>query len=69
MLDGLDYVGLEDHLMMIGREFLGDDAGVVGLVEIFVLETDGEGLDRAGTGAGHHGDYGGGIDSAAEESA
>src|ERR1019366_6093456 len=63
MLDGLDYVGFEDHLMMIGREFLGDDAGVVRLVEIVVLETDGEGLDRAGTGAGHHGDYGGGIDS------
>src|SRR5208337_3007584 len=68
-VDGLDYVGFEDHLMMIGGETLSDDAGVVSLVEIVPGETDAEGLDGAGTGAGHHGDHGGRIDSAAEESA
>ena len=31
MLDGLDDVGLEDHLVMIGGEFFGDDASVVRL--------------------------------------
>ena len=69
MLDGLDDVGLKDHLVMIGAEFPGDDASVVGFVEIVFFEADGESLDRAGTGARHQGNDGGGIGAAAEKGA
>ena len=54
---------------MIGAELFGDDASVVGFVEIVFLETDGESLYRAGTGARHQGNDGGGIGAAAEKGA
>ena len=69
MLDGLDDVRLKDHLVMIGAEFVGDDAGVIRFVEIVLLETDGESLDRAGTGARHQANDSGGIGAAAEKGA
>jgi len=65
MLDGLDDVRLKDHLVMIGTEFIGDDASVVGFVEIVFLETDGKSFDRSGAGARHQGNDGGGIGAAA----
>jgi hypothetical protein len=68
-LDRLDHVRLEDHLVMVGAEFPCDDAGVVRLVEVVLRKANAEGLDGAGTGAGHHGDDGGRIDSTAQESA
>ena len=67
MLDGLDDVGLKDHLVMIGVEFPCDDASVVGFVEIVLLETDGKSFDRAGAGARHQGNDGGGIGATAEK--
>src|SRR5260370_17581749 len=57
VLDGLDHVGLEDHFVMISAESLRNDAGVVGLVEIVVGDTDVERLDVSGTCASPHGDY------------
>src|SRR5258707_11521556 len=48
MLDGLDDLGLQDHLVMIGAELLGDHASVSRFVEVIFLETNGESLDRAG---------------------
>src|ERR1700687_40158 len=68
MLDGLDDVGLKNHFVMIGGEFLGDDTRVVGFVEIVFLEADGESLDRSGTGTRHQRNHGRGISAAAEES-
>src|SRR5580658_1308312 len=55
MRDRLYHVGLENHLVMIGVEFIGDDASVVRFVEIIFLEADGKSLDRARTGARHQG--------------
>ena len=67
MFHGLDHVRLQDHLVMIGAELARHHAGIFGLVEVSLGETDREGLHRTGTGARHQRDDGGRIDAAAEK--
>src|SRR6202167_568912 len=69
MLDGLDYVGLENHFVMLGAEFAGEGSPPLGFVEIFFLEADRESLHRPGAGARHQGNNSRRIDATAEECA
>src|SRR6266404_4300770 len=69
MFDGFNNVWLQNQLVMIGAELACDDACEIGFVEIVVLEADRKSLDRARTSAGHQGNHGRRIGSAAEKCA
>ncbi len=54
-------VGLKHQFVMFGTKLLGHDAGIFGLIEVGLSETNGKSLDRRGTGPRHERDYRGGV--------
>src|SRR5882757_1448391 len=69
MFNGSDDIRFENQFVMIGAELARHDAREIRFVEIVVLESDGESLDRAGTCACHQGDNGRRVSPAAEKRA
>ena len=65
----LDRVGLDDELVVVGREALGDEPGARQLVELAAGEADREGPDRGRGLLGHRRDDRRGVDAAGEEGA
>ena len=64
-----DGVRLDDELLVLGAEALGDHPGVSGLVILLRRKADREGLDPAGADPRHRRDHGARIDPARQKRA
>ena len=65
---GLFEIGIQDEFMVVGREFLGYQAGVFGFIELFRFKADRKRLHRLAAGPRHQCNNNGGVHPSAQQS-